>query len=141
MPWTEAQKCRLAAEKSMLEHYFPGAVKWIDPTEDTKVEVTLHTNNDNKYTLRVYIENFPNALPDMVVISSPAPMPDWGSSAVTHTFDKRDGCLKICHCHRGNWTDRFSLYEVVMKGRIWLEAYEGHLRTGEPMNYFLKQMK
>ena len=62
MPWTQAQRKRLAAEKSVLEHYFPGCVKWIDPTGDTKVEVTLMTNNDNEYTLRVYVENFPNAV-------------------------------------------------------------------------------
>ena len=137
MPWSEAQRHRLAAEKSILDHYFSGCVKWIDPTGDTKVEVNLKTNNDNRYTVRLYIGDFPNSVPDMVVISSPKPMPNWGSSAAAYTLGKRDGYLKICHYHYSHWTDRSTLYAVVMKGRIWLEAYEGYLRTGQPINYFL----
>ena len=140
MPWSKAQRERLAAEKSVLDHYFPDCVKWIDPTGDTKVEVTLNTNNDNKYTVRIYIGNFPNAIPDMVVVSSPKPMPDWGVSDDNHTLGTRDGYLIICHYHQSQWTDRSSLFEVVMKGRVWLEAYEGHNRTGKPMNYFLREM-
>lgn len=62
-------------------------MKWIDPAGDAKVEVTLMTNNDNKYTLRVYIGNqFPNAIPDMVVISSPNPMPNCGASFVSYRY-------------------------------------------------------
>ena len=142
MPWSQTQMGRLAAEKSVLDHYFSGCVKWIDPTRHTKVEVTLKTNNDNEYTLRVYIgSDFPNSIPDMVVVRSPKPMPDWGGSYTNHTLGKRDGYLKICHYHYSQWSDRSSLYEVVMKGRVWLEAYEGHLRTGKPMNYFLREME
>ena len=140
MPWSEAQKKRLAAEKSVLNHYFRGCVKWIDPTGDTKVEVTLKTNNDNRYTVRIYIGDFPNSIPDMVVVSSPEPMPDWGISDAAHTLGKRDGYLKICHYHYSQWTDRSTLYEVVRRGRVWLEAYEGHLKTKEPMSYFLREM-
>ena len=140
MPWSQAQRERLAAEKSVLDRYFPGCVKWIDPTGDTKVEVALKTNNDNRYTLRIYIGNFPNSIPEMVVVSSPKPMPDWENSSVTHTLSKRDGYLQICHWHSSHWTDRISLHEVVVKGRLWLEAYEGHIRTGQPMNFFLREM-
>jgi hypothetical protein len=142
MPWSKAQRERLAAEKSVLDHYFPGCVKWIDPTGDTKVEVTLKTNNDNEYTVRIYIGDFPNSVPDMAVVSSPRRMPEeWKSgSYVNHTLKQRDGYLRICHYHSSQWNDRSSLYEVVIKGRVWLEAYEGHLRTGQPMNYFLREM-
>ena len=124
----------------LLEHYFPDCVQWIDPTGDTKVEVTLKTNNDNEYTLRIYVGNFPNAVPDMVVVRSPQPMPDWGLCGKNHTLNRRGGYLTICHYHPSRWTDRSSLYEVVMKGRVWLEAYEGHIRTGQDMNYFLREM-
>ncbi len=142
MPWSQIQRRRLAAEKRLLECYFRGCMKWIDPAGDTKVDVALTTNNDNKYTLRLYIgQDFPNSVPQMLVVSSPKPMPDWGGSGITHTSRKRDGFLKICHCHYSKWTDRISLFEVVMKGRIWLEAYEAHLSTGKPMNYFLLEMK
>ncbi|XP_028405123.1 uncharacterized protein LOC114527621 [Dendronephthya gigantea] len=140
MPWSHAKRQRLAAEKRELERYFPGCVEWIDPTSDTKVQVRMKTNNNNPYTLRVYIGDFPNSVPVMVVVSSPKPMPDWNGSYTNHTLRRTDGYLTICHHHNSQWTDRLSLYEVFMKGRIWLEAYEGHLRTGQPMNYFLREM-
>ena len=73
MPWTKAQRTRLITEKQILENFFPGKVEWIDPTEDTKVEVSLNTNNGNKYCLRIYLKScgdsesdFPNSVPDMV---------------------------------------------------------------------------
>ena len=144
MPWSKAQRRRLAAEKRLLDEFFPGGVTWIDPTGDTMIEITLKTNNDNKYVLRIYlIRDFTNSVPDMVVLSSPKPLPDsWKfGSAINHTSRQRDGYVRICHYHYSQWTDRSSLYEVVMKGRIWLEAYEGHLRTGQPMTYFLREMK
>lgn len=148
MGWTPVQRQRLATEKTLLENFFPGCVTWIDPTGDTKVEVALTTNTDKKYRVRLYLKtaessssDFPNSLPDMVVSASPAPMPKWGSDGKTHTLGYRDGFLKICHYRSSRWTDRSTLYEVVMKGRIWIEAYEGHLKTGKDMDYFLGHMR
>ena len=75
MPWTPAQRSRLSTEKRILEHFFPGRVTWIEPTGDTKVEISLNTNNGNKYCLRIYLKSeeesssdFPNSVPDMVRI-------------------------------------------------------------------------
>ena len=148
MGWTPAQRQRLATERRLLEHFFPGCVTWIDPRGDTKVEVALVTNNNRKYRLRIYLKSenssssdFPNSVPDMVVSDSPKPMPQWGSNGETHTLGHRDGFSKICHYRSSCWTDRSTLYEVVMKGRIWIEAYEGHLTTGKKMNYFLGEMR
>ena len=76
---------RVGTEKITLEHYFPGCVKWIDPTGDTKVEMTLKTNNHNKYTFQLYIQNFPSAVPD-IVVSSPKPMPKWEGTFGNHLF-------------------------------------------------------
>jgi hypothetical protein len=76
MALVQVRRDRLAAEKSELDRYFPGCVKWINPTGDTKVEIALKTNNDKKYTLRIYIGNYPHSVPEMVVVSSPKPMPD-----------------------------------------------------------------
>jgi hypothetical protein len=48
MPWSQAQRERLAAEKSVYWIISSlAAVKWIDHTGDTKVDVELKTNNDN----------------------------------------------------------------------------------------------
>ena len=73
MPWTPGQRNRLVLEKNILEKYFPGRVQWIDPQGDTKVEVSLNTNNGHRYRVRIYLKaagssssDFPNSVPDMV---------------------------------------------------------------------------
>ena len=131
MSWNEAQKHRLATEKSMLERYFPGRVKWINPTNhNLKVEMTTTTLSGNKYTLRIYVNgNFPNAAPDMVVVSSPKPMPDWGNSYENCTLSKRDGYVRIRYVYESHWTDSSTLFEVFIKGQAWLGAYEGHIKS------------
>ena len=65
----------------------------------------------------------------------------WGIAADKYTLGYRDGFLRICHDRQTRWTDRSWLYEVTMKGRLWLEAYEGHLRTGKHLNTFLRPMR
>ena len=139
MSWSAAQRARLASEKSILEKYFPGRVTWIDPQGSTKVEVAMTTTDGNNYRLRVHLKpDFPNSIPDMVVSYSEERMPDWVSSSVTHTWGKdRYGQLEICHCRPRHWTDKFSLFEVFIKGRIWLEAYECWRRTGMTMDNLL----
>lgn len=141
MPWSPVQFHRIIVEKRVLDNYFAGKVKWLNPRRDTTVELTMTTNNDKHYTLRVYLpDDFPNSVPDMVVSNSPAPMPDWEGNGETHTLKRRDGYLRICHYRSSHWTDENTLYQVFMKGRLWLEAYEGYLRTGSPMDDFLKHM-
>ena len=140
MPWTSSQTQRLAVEKDTLEKYFPRKVRWIDPTGNTKVDVTMTTNSNQVYCLRLYVpRDFPNSRPVMVVKSSPRPMPDWSNYVTSHTLGRNDeGFLQICHY--SHWNGRVTFYEVFMKGRLWLEAYEGHLSTGKPLDYYLRHM-
>ena len=134
---SQAQQQRLDDEKVALDRHLPGSVKWIDPTGDTKLEIIIKSNDTGYYTLRIYIDDFPNSLPDMVVASSPKPMPDWGVSSEHHTCGRRDGCLKICHYDPSEWTGRFGLTDIIAKGHIWLMAYEEHLKNGKRMSDFL----
>ena len=62
------------------------------------------------------------------------------TSAEFHTLSGIDGHTHICHFKASLWTDNNTLYQVVMKGLIWLEAYEAHLRTGKSMDVFLAEM-
>ena len=145
MPWSKTQQTRLAYEKGLLEHYFRGRVNWIDPTGNTKVDITVTCTNDRKYVLRIYVPpDYPSSCPQMVVgypsyilmkrdgtaMSSP--------SDADHTWGSRDGCTQICHYKPAEWTDDNTFYQVAMKGLIWLEAYEGHLRTGKPLSNYLQ---
>ena len=143
MPWTPDQRQRLVIEKEILDKYFPGKVEWVDPTGNTKVDVTMITNSDRSYCLRLYVPaDFPNSLPIMVVRSSPSPMPNWGGSGTTHTLGRNyEGFLIICHYRTEHWNGLHTFYEIFMKGRLWLEAYEGHLSTGKSVDTFLGHMK
>ncbi len=57
-----------------------------------------------------------------------------------HTLGVRDGSTLICHFKPSRWVPSNILYLVALKGRIWLEAYEGHLRTGNRLDNFLPHM-
>ena len=71
----------------------------------------------------------------------PEPMLDWGGSATTHTLGQtREGFLVICHYRSEHWNGEHIFYEVFMKGRLWLEAYEGYVAAGEDVDYFLGHM-
>ena len=147
MPWSATQRQRLAFEKSLLEKYFRNRVSWIDPTGDTKVEVRVTCSNDKQYTLRVYLpQDFPNSVPPMIVktpwmttLKKRDGRTDLGGSS-DHTYGTRDGCTQICHFKPELWKDNNTLYQVVMKGLIWLEAYEAHLRTGASLSRYLAEM-
>ncbi|MTJ07730.1 hypothetical protein [Anabaena sp. UHCC 0204] len=148
MSWNQVQRQRLALERDILHKYFP-QFNWINPTDtnNTRIEGEVKTNVGNVYKLRVYVpSDFPNSLPDMVVIS-PYPLKgDKGqdmkqhetSSSSMHTLTPRDGYVKICHYR--DWLPNITLYKVVFKGRLWLEALEAHKRTGQPIDAFLGHM-
>ena len=145
MPWTPVQRERLAVEKDILDKYFPGKVEWVDPTAftgQTKVDVTMTTNSDQVYCLRLYVPvDFPNSLPIMAVKSSPRTMPAWSSHRTSHTLGhNKEGYLVICHYRSECWRPDHTFYEIFMKGRLWLEAYEGHLATGNSIDYYLSHM-
>lgn len=140
MPWSQAQRSRLALERKLLKERFPEEdITWIHPHENTKVEIKISTNRDNSYKLRVYIpEDFPNSVPEMVVCDSPNPMPEWNESHINHTLMQREGFVNICHHYYRRWSpNKNKLWEVFKKGRLWLEAYESSLETGKSMNFYL----
>jgi len=132
--------------KILLEKYFRNRVTWIDPAGDTKVEVRVTCSNDKQYTLRVYLPaDFPNSVPEMIVKtpSMSRLMRRDGNElggTVDHTYGIKDGCTQICHFIPQLWRSDNTLYQVFMKGLIWLEAYEAHLRTGSTLSRYLTEM-
>jgi len=146
MPWSTSQRQRLGFEKDLLEKYFRNRVTWIDPTGDTKVEIKVACSNDRQYTLRIYLPtDSPNSVPDMIVKTpSMCRLTRRDGSALAgsadHVYGSRDGCTKICHFKPDLWRSNNTLYQVVMKGLIWLEAYQAHLRTGSNLSTYLCEM-
>lgn len=145
MPWSGVQIQRLTIERQLLDKYFPGRVTWISPLHSTKVEVRMETNNGKKYTLRVYVpDDFPNSCPKLVVVSPPKLLQKNGQpllevSDVFHTLTAVDGHTTICHFYPPYWNAQNTLYQVFMKGRLWLEAYQGHLETGQTLAVYLPE--
>ena len=147
MPWSANQRKRLGFEKELLERYFRNRVTWIDPGGKAKVEAQVTSSSDKQYTLRIYLSSdFPNSCPNMVVKTSSTlrayggwPLQLYpGDNHVGHTID---GYTGICHFNPSLWRDDNTLYQVFIKGLIWLEAYEAHLRTGQPLSQYLGEMQ
>lgn len=146
MPWSASQQTRLGYEKQLLEQYFRGnRVNWVNPTGDTRVEIRVTCSNNREYTLRIYIPvDYPNSCPQMVVCNPSSSLVNRYGTAMNsadnddHTWGSKDGCTQICHYKPAEWTDDNTLYQVTMKGLIWLEAYEAHLRTGNSLSNYLQ---
>jgi len=145
--WSPSQRARLAEERRVLQKYF-SAFSWHYPTsaEKTFIEGKVRTRAGDYYGLRVYLSaGFPASCPDLIV-SDPVPLLDRNNNALTevdakmHTLGERDGCTKICHCRSSLWVPANTLYKVLIKGKIWLEAYTGHLGTGYPIDQYLRTM-
>jgi hypothetical protein len=145
MSFSPSQQRRIILEKNLLDKYFPGRVSWHTPdSEAAYVEILMVSNSNRRYTLRVYIsDDFPNSCPEMVLVSPESLNLKDGSAMPTvshgfHTIGTKDDFLLLCHFIPSKWTNENTLYQVFMKGRLWIEAYEGHLDTGKGMDEFLK---
>lgn len=148
MSWSAQQRTRLGFEKDIIDGKLNN-VTWINPTSagNTRIEWRVNTNNGNNYTLRVYVpEEFPNECPTLVV-SSPSSVlrkfdmsPLNSASSQDHVYGVHDGLTEICHFDKNRWSSENTIYQVLMKGRIWLEAYEIHRRTGEHLEKYLAHM-
>lgn len=140
MPWDKLQKSRLALEKTrLLKEFAKEDIRWINPHENTKIELRVVTNRGNEYCLRVHVpEDYPNSVPEMVVSESPQPMPDWDESHENHTLDRREGLVNICHSYYRRWSPgKHTIVHIFKKGRQWLEAYESSVETKRPMDFYL----
>ncbi|MBH0776587.1 hypothetical protein [Nocardia bovistercoris] len=147
MNWSAAQQIRLDTERTILARYFP-QLEWHDPTDPdrTHVQGEIAANSGASYALRLDIPaTYPATCPAMVV-PRPAPLRDHDGRPLTepdrtmHTLAALDDATRISHCHPARWVPSNTLYLVALKGRIWLEAYETHLRTGEPIETYLRRI-
>ena len=55
-----------------------------------------------------------------------------------HTLSSKDGYTQICHFRSNLWKGDNTILQVIMKGWVWLEAYEVHLLTGDPLDMYLQ---
>ena len=150
MAWSEKQRYRLAQEKKILEKHLLG-FDFYNPTDHTYVFGNFQTNCDNKYGVRVEIPSgFPDQCPK-AYITSPNPLwgyrgtetiQSYGVSHDMHTLSTHEaGWVQVCHFKSERWNASYTVYKVLIKVRLWLEAYEGHRSTGRIINNFLGTME
>ena len=144
-----AQRIRLESERRDLESHFEcDKINWTKLRNETHVEVKVTCTNDKNYVLRVYITpDFPNSCPPMVVISPSGILRRKNGSMLLvasrqdHVLSSKDGYTQICHFRSNLWMGEITLSQVIKRGLVWLEAYELHLRTGDPLDRFLQAEK
>ena len=137
---------RLAVEGQILKRYWttfrlqdcpdgpnPGAVG------------TMRTQNGNTYTVFLDLARFPEIPPPAWIVTPKLldnkgdPLISRGVSEVMHILGGNDKKgVRVCHHGEHVWTPTLTLHHVLMKVRIWLEAYEGHLETGHHIDRWLK---
>ena len=112
----------------------------------THLAVPITTNNGNFYRVLLHLPlDYPNSKPT-VIVTYPSPLvghgnvdiTTYGASEKMHTLEPIDGYVQICHYLGSLWHPNVTLYKVLIKARLWLEAFEGHRKSGKPLSRYLK---
>ena len=145
MSWTIEQQKRLNKEWEFVRKYFPAfQIKFVDLR--IFLEGWMKTNFKNQYYLRVYVpRDFPNSVPE-VVIMFPENLIDYhgkklvdhNQNPAMHLLPPREGYPTICTYKPTHWNPSITIYNVLVKSRIWLEAFDGHRVTGKPLDHYLQ---
>ena len=130
--WSDAQTKRLAKEKGLLDDFFaPQFVEW---SHDRRtVTVTIKSLQENTYVLEVHLHHdFPNSLPTLSIAHpqelfqvNGEPLPVFSSDFAT--LGKKHDRLIICHFRPNEWLDNCKITHVILKGMVWVNAYEQYL--------------
>ncbi|MBL7223901.1 MAG: hypothetical protein ISS72_08610 [Candidatus Brocadiae bacterium] len=142
--WNADQRHRLAFEEKLVARYMPD-FRFYDRTGHTYIDGWARTSGGaNRYRLRITLPaRYPYAKPQLYVIS---PRPMWmrggrrtvnslGTSHAFHCNNNGGGPVHVCYA--GTWAASMTCVTVLLRGLLWLEAYEGHLRTGRNLADFL----
>lgn len=144
--WTEDQRMRLVLEESLLAEEFPH-FSFQDRTQAglTTVRGTHTSSAGNSYNVCVWLKSgYPHIMPDLY-ITSPCPLYGYGSKTIQsfgtshlmHVWEPDwNNYVKICHCKSDYWTASSNIVSVLMKGFLWLEAFEAHRRTGSNIDEY-----
>lgn len=135
---------RLQHEIAILERYFPRRYRFENLyLENELLDVGIKTQSGKVYRLNIKLKpDYPNSMPSVFVIF-PLPLLKNDGSIISgashdmHTLSNDGSNIQICHFKPENWNPKQSLYKAILKARIWLEAYEGHLATGNPIDNYL----
>jgi hypothetical protein len=125
--------------------------RFYNPAADTYVGGWARTwRGYNNYELGVYLGYmYPDEVPKMYVYS-PRLLPKRGgcgtinSEGISHCFHTSGngpgGCVQICHFRPESWDPSKTVVAVLVKGLIWLDAYEEYLATGKLISQYCDEL-
>lgn len=138
---------RFKIENEILNKFFPNSFQFFDMGgKSSYLEVKLKSNSKQQYTIKVTVaEDYPNRMPK-IYITQPEDLKDFrgrklvdmGAVHKLHLLHPKGNFPQLCHFKPANWNANVSLYKVVLKARIWIEAFEAHKRTGKTLDHFVK---
>lgn len=139
-------KERYLAEYEVLSQRVPkNAFRFFNIEKHSKgkpyLRIAVITKSGNLYNLHIDLSDFPALIPPVFVMKmlkdkDGNDLSD--TSACMHTLSSEHGWTRICHYGYNDWTPAVSLFKVYVRCHLWLEMYEAHLRTGKPIDYYLK---
>lgn len=136
---------RYEAEVALLRRKLPPGVWRFDLNSERPIlAMAVKTRIGNLYTIQIELARFPQNVPKVFVTRmlrnhDGEAMDD--ASASMHTYESEHGWTRICHYGSDSWTPGVSLYKIYVKCALWLNIYEAHLKTGRPIDYYLKHQK
>jgi hypothetical protein len=104
-----------------------------------------------KYQLKLVLPRwYPDEMPFLYVVR-PETLYKYGSrgtvnaDGISHEFhtltNGPGGCVQICHFKHDRWDASKTCVGALMKGIVWLEAYEKHLQTGRTIADIIDELK
>lgn len=134
---------RYLLEKEVLrKQRFPeNAYRFVDiGKEKPYLRMAAKTNSGKVYTLHMDLREFPDQIPPVYVTTMLKDKKGEDlahASSSMHTLSSENGWTRICHYGANAWTPMVSLFRIYVKCRLWLEAYEAHLSSGKPIDFYL----
>jgi hypothetical protein len=134
------RQSRIRLEQAIVSHELP-QFRLYDLGNDVYFEGWQATSSKfNRYRLKVVLPLwYPDDMP-CLYISYPQVFYRQGyrgtinSEGTSHAFctsaNGPRGCIQICHSSQSDWDASKTCVGVLMKGILWLEAYETYLSTG-----------
>lgn len=135
-------RTRLSAEQAIVARYFPGFA-WTPSGTQTLAEGVLRINSGNAFRVRLVLPpDFPSRPPRAYVLSPALRGRGYSLHEASHRMHTlspdEHGHVQLCTYNSESWVETNTVYHVLMKVRLWLEAYEMHLASGEPIAHFLR---
>ena len=134
---------RYEAEVALLKRKLSPGVWHFDLNRERPfLAMAVKTKSGNLYTIQIELDRFPQAVPKVFITKM---LRDHDGEAMNearhslHTLSSEHGWTRICHYGQESWTPGVSLYKIYIKCALWLNIYEVHLKTGKPMEYYLKR--